>query len=154
MSKKTSDAAQPEPQPEPQDEGSGSRWEPAPSDAEANAPTEQVPAPDQQTNDVPPMYAAAPVTPVDQAPSNATFASIKALSKGAKGALAGAAAVLVLGSGVTGFAIGQAGDDGHQRIDARFGQTGFDRDGDGRGMPGQQGQLPGQAPQQGDGSES
>ncbi|MDO7868840.1 hypothetical protein [Nocardioides jiangxiensis] len=159
MSTKNPDAPQPEQQPG----SSGSRWEP--TAAEANAPTEQVasppaaeaaPAPaSAPASDAAPTAAArqypdAAATPAAQAPSSTTFASLKALSTGARGALAGAAAVLVLGSGVTGFAIGQAGDDGHQRIDVRFGQAGFDRDGDsGRGgFPGQMGQLPGQPGQQ------
>lgn len=116
----------------------GANAQPTPdaqSAAEAHVP------PTAATDVPPPPYP----TPVNAAPSSATFASLKALSTGAKGALAGAAAVLVLGSGVTGFAIGQAGDD-HQRVDVRFGHSDLDGDGDGRGgfpggMPGQ-GQLP------------
>lgn len=166
MSKKTPDP-QPDPQtgqqPHPQTGASGSRWEPEP-----NAPSEQLatpprPAPAQPdaqpaaagsaaattaTDVPPPAYPA----PVDAVPTSTTFASLKALSTGTKAALAGAAAVLVLGSGVTGFAIGQAGDD--QRVDVRFGQGGPDGDGRGGfpgGMPGR-GQLPqGQLPQGGAG---
>lgn len=146
MTKKNSED-QPDPQPGAKpvagSEASGSRWEP-------NAPTEQVAAADQARPSAPAGEsppAATPASyppPVNPAPGNAAFASLKALSSGAKGALVGAAAVLVLGSGVTGFAIGQSGDD-HERIDLRFGQTGFDRDGDRGGfpggMPGHDGQL-------------
>ncbi|GGO89705.1 hypothetical protein GCM10011584_19800 [Nocardioides phosphati] len=159
MSKKTPDPQRPE-QPESQPEASGSRWEPDP-----NAPTEQIasPAPAAAGRPAATESSAAPTaaptaptgahptaypTPVNEAPSASAFAALKALSSGAKGALVGAAAVLVLGSGVTGFAIGQAGDD-HQRVDVRFGQDGFDRDGSRGGFPG--GGVPGQLPQGGAG---
>lgn len=155
MSKKNPDPQRPE-QPESQPEASGSRWEPDP-----NAPTEPLasPAPAAAGSPAAAESPAAPTaatgahpatypTPVNEAPSASAFAALKALSSGAKGALVGAAAVLVLGSGVTGFAIGQAGDD-HQRVDVRFGQDGFDRDDSRGGFPG--GGLPGQLPQGGAG---
>lgn len=152
MSKKNPDPQRPE-QPGSQPEASGSRWEPDP-----NAPTEQIASPAPAAAESPAAVTAPPTaptgaqptaypTPVNEAPSASAFAALKALSSGAKGALVGAAAVLVLGSGVTGFAIGQAGDD-HQRVDVRFGQNGFDRDGSGGGFPGG---LPGQLPQGGAG---